>query len=104
MYANGDGVVKDLAQAFHWFNQAATLGNPIAMANLADWYHQGVLGKSNLLLAHVWFDLAGRHGLEEAHQHRDKISQLLPHASIHHAKEIANQWNIGQAMPDIAYD
>lgn len=34
--------------------------------------------------------------LEEAHQQRDKISQLLPHVSIHHAKEIANRWNLGK--------
>ncbi|QVL46381.1 MAG: hypothetical protein KFB94_04625 [Methylophilaceae bacterium] len=42
--------------------------------------------------------------LEEAHQQRDKISQLLPHVSIHHAKEIANRWSIGQAMPAISHD
>lgn len=104
MYANGYGVKKDTAKAYMWFHKAALLGNVKSMATLASFHIDELIGKKNLVLAHVWFDLAGKHGLEGAHKYRDNIALLLPQEHINTAIEIANNWSIGQEIPNIIYE
>lgn len=104
MYANGYGVKKDISKAYTWFHKAALLGNVKSMATIASFHIDGLIGKKNLLLAHVWFDLAGMHGLEGAHKYRDNIALLLSQEYINAAIEIANNWSIGQDMPDIIHE
>lgn len=44
MYAIGEGVEQDPAQAVRWIRQAAEGGVPPAMRTLAEWYRLGQLG------------------------------------------------------------
>jgi TPR repeat protein len=104
MYANGYGVKKDIAKAYNWFHKAALLGNVKAMATIATFHIDEINDKKNLALAHVWFDLAGKHGLEGAHKHRDNIALLLPQEYINKAQEVANNWIIGQEIPNIIFE
>jgi TPR repeat protein len=104
MYANGYGVKKDIAKAYTWFHKAALLGNVKSMATLATFHIDEINDKKNLVLAHIWFDLAGKHGLEGAHEYRDNIAQSLPQEYINKAQEVANNWSIGQEIPNIIYE
>jgi TPR repeat protein len=98
MYANGSGTSKDLTKALKWLNMAAVAGYGQAMTTLARWHHQGVLGEKNLIVAYIWFDLAGEHGQNNAHQLRDGAASQLSQSDIIKAKEIAKNWCKGQAI------
>ena len=41
LYANGQGVAQDFAQAMTWYRKAADQGNAIAQNNIGDLYANG---------------------------------------------------------------
>ena len=66
MYANGDGVPKDYAEAIKWFRMAADLGNANAQNERGLMYGNGTGVPKDLVQAHAWLNIAGANGHEEA--------------------------------------
>ncbi|NIP73516.1 MAG: sel1 repeat family protein [Gammaproteobacteria bacterium] len=63
MYAIGEGVEHDPAQAVRWVRQAADGGVPPAMRTMAEWYRQGQLGlPADLERARAWLHRAAQAG------------------------------------------
>lgn len=63
MYRNGDGgYSKDNTQAAHWFELAATQGNPYAQKMLGDIYAEGLGVAKNLKLSADWREKAAVRG------------------------------------------
>ena len=75
MYANGEGVLKDPAEAIRWYRLAAEQGHASAQYNLGVMYANGQGGPQDFLLAHMWFNIAGSNGSVEAGKERDKLEK-----------------------------
>ena len=58
MYANGEDVSQDDAEAVRWYRLAANQGNAVAQYNLGIMYERGRGVPEDQLEAHMWFDLA----------------------------------------------
>ena len=66
MYANGDGVPKDSAEAVKWFRKSAEQGYAAAQHNLGVMYYNGTGVIKNPAQAHAWWSIAGSRGFKEA--------------------------------------
>lgn len=66
LYSEGEGVARDQATAFHWFQLAAAQGNPTAEFNLALAYERGEGVAKNPAEAEKWYTKAAESGLPYA--------------------------------------
>lgn len=66
LYSEGQGVARDQAAAFHWFQLAAAQGNPTAEYNLAIAYERGEGVAKNMVEAEKWYTKAAEAGLPYA--------------------------------------
>ncbi|MCG6976371.1 MAG: sel1 repeat family protein [Acidiferrobacterales bacterium] len=69
MYASGDGVRLDTAEALKWQLKAAEQGHVLAQYNAAVLLARGDKNSRNLKEAAKWFQKAGEAGLPEAQLH-----------------------------------
>ena len=89
MYGNGEGVLKDAAEAVRWYRLAAEQGNAIAQYNLGVMYGNSAGVLKDSVLAHMWFNIAGANGEEEARELRDNLERDMTRAEISRATELA---------------
>ena len=62
MYANGQGVRQDDAQAVQWYRKVAEQGDAEAQYNLGLMYYKGEGVRQDLALAQEWFGKACQNG------------------------------------------
>ena len=89
MYADGQGVPQDFAEAVKWYRLAAEQGIAPAQNNLGNRYaiSQGV--PQDYVTAHMWFDLAAASGQHDANAARDRVAALLAPAEVSEAQRRA---------------
>ncbi len=68
LYANGQGVPKDDAQARQWYEKAANQGHPLAQVNLGGLYNYGRGGSQDFRMAVRWYLRAANQGNNLAQQ------------------------------------
>lgn len=73
MYAEGEGVPQDDAEAVKWYRQAAEQGHAKAQFNLGLMYALGRGVPRDLVQAFAWCDIAAAAGLEPARVVRDSM-------------------------------
>ena len=66
MYANGQGVRQDDAQAAQWYRKAAEQGYAQAQSNLGVMYANGQGVRQDYVQAVQWFGKAAEQGIAEA--------------------------------------
>ncbi len=66
MYANGDGVPKDSAEAVKWYRKSAEQGSALAQTNLGLMYANGTGVPKDAVEAVKWYRLAAEQGLDSA--------------------------------------
>ena len=116
MYANGDGVIKDMAEAVRWWRLAAEQGDVDAQYALGSVYAGASTGatealweaaedplpflvglflgrgvRTDFVLAHMWLNIAAANGHEDAGLGRDGIELFMSHADISRATELARE-------------
>ncbi len=89
MYANGDGVLQDEAEAVRLYRLAAKKGHARAQYDLGLSYANGAGVLKDPLLAHMWLNIAGANGNEDAREQRDILEQEMSRAEISRATELA---------------
>ena len=89
MYANGEGVLKDEAEAARWYRLAADQGNAAAQGKLGVMYYTGEGVLKDSVLAHMWWNIAGANGLEAARKLRDSLERDMTRAEVSRATELA---------------
>jgi uncharacterized protein len=62
MYANGQGVAQDYAQAVAWYRKAADQGDADAQFNLGEMYRNGQSVAQDDAQAVIWYRKAADHG------------------------------------------
>ena len=88
-YANGEGVLKDEAEAVRWYRLSADQGNATAQYNLGVSYSNGEGVLKDSVLAHMWFNIAGANGNEAAREGRDNLERDMTRDEITRATELA---------------
>ena len=89
MYANGDGVPEDDAEAVRWYRLAAEQGHARAQGNLGSMYANGEGVIKDAVMAHMWFNFAGANGIEAAREVRDDLEGDMTPAERANATELA---------------
>ena len=89
MYSNGQGVLRDDADAARWYRLAAEQGVASAQHNLGVSYANGEGVLKDSVRAHMWFNIAGANGDETARTNRDSIEKEMSRAEISRATELA---------------
>lgn len=91
MYDNGEGVIKDAAEAVNWYRKAADQGISVAQSNLAFMYGKGRGVIKDYILAHMWWNIAASKGAKAAAGNRDIIEKKMTAADISKATQKAKR-------------
>lgn len=93
MYAMGkDGYPVNFKEAERFSRLAAEQGDKQSMAYLGSMYTFGRGVPQDFVLAHMWFNLAGTYGDNEAQQLRDEVALKMTPAQIAEAQQLARVW------------
>jgi TPR repeat protein len=96
MYAHGEGVRQDYAEALRWYHKAAEHGEAAAQFNLGLMYAAGQGAPQDYVQAHMWLNLAasrasGDHQKKYAHE-RDLIAGKMTAQQVAEAQRLAREW------------
>ena len=91
MYANGEGVRQDDAEAVRWWRLAAEQGDAGAQLNLGVMYANGEGVRQDYVRAHMWFNLAAANGDENGFKNRDAAARRMTPQQIAQAQRMAAQ-------------
>lgn len=93
MYEEGAGVIQDYAEAAKWYRFAAAGGNVNAKLNLGVMLERGVSGiPLNVVLAHMWYNLAASQGSVEAAKFREEVALDMSREQVADAQRMAQEW------------
>lgn len=99
MYANGEGVARDVAQAANWYKKAADQGEARAQFNLGYMYFSGQGLPKDSVKAYLWLDLAAQHLPDsfanrktEILRNRDMVASGMTPSQVAEAKELVRTW------------
>ena len=99
MYANGEGVPQNDAEAVKWYRKAAEQGDAEAQANLGFMYDNGKGVPQNDVQAYAWLSISVAQGFTEATETRDSISQRMTYETRNHAQRLAQQYWEAYVLP-----
>lgn len=74
-YSSGDGVTKDLKEAFNWFEKAAQNGNKYGQYNLGSYYQNGFGCVKDVSKAIKWYEKSAIQGYGKAAHSLGKIHE-----------------------------
>jgi TPR repeat protein len=89
VYANGQGVLQDYAEAVHLYRRAAEQGYANAQNNLGTMYANGHGVVKSDVLAHMWFNITSANGGEKAPANRDIAENQMTCDEIAEAQALA---------------
>ena len=89
MYANGEGVPEDDAEAVRWYRMAAEQGDALAQTSLGTMYADGEGVPENYVLAYAWLNLAAAQGHEGAVSGKADLQPHMTAAQIAEAQELS---------------
>ena len=89
MYANGEGVPQDHAEAVRWYRMAAEQGNAGAQGNLCVMYYEGQGVPQDYVTAHMWFNLGAAKGAPGVDEARDALGKEMSPADLSEAQRRA---------------
>ena len=92
VYARGDGVPEDDAEAVRWYRLAAEQGYAIAQNNLGFMYRDGYGVPEDHVLAYMWYNLAAAQGHERAQRNKDNIEEQMTREQIAEAQRLSTEW------------
>ena len=92
MYALGQGVTQDYAEAVKWFRRAADQGLAQAQTKLGAMYSMGDGVTQDYVIAHMWFNIAAASGNANAEKGRDMAAKQMTRAQIAEAQKMAREW------------
>ena len=92
LYANGDGVPEDDAEAVRWYRLAAEQGSAIVQTNLGLMYANGDGVPEDDVFAYMWWNLSAAQGDETARSNKDIIEQEMTREQIAEAQRLSREW------------
>ncbi len=92
MYANGQGVPRDYAEAVKWYRRAAEQRQAFAQLGLGFMYANGLGVPQDYVQAHLWYNLAAAQGDDTALEGRELVAKSMTPAQIAEAQKLAREW------------
>ena len=95
MYARGEGVPEDDAEAVRWYRLAAEQGNVLAQVRLGWMYATGEAGDGGPeddVLAYMWANLAAAQGSSAAPNVKNIIEERMTREQIAEAQRLSREW------------
>ena len=89
MYATGQGVAENYAEAVRWYRLAAQQGQARGQNGLGVMYEHGFGVSENYVMAFAWYNLAAAQGEENAVENKHRIRQTMTPAQIQQAQELS---------------
>jgi hypothetical protein len=90
------GLPRDLAQAQHWYREAANQGDPFAEASLGILYNFGKGVERDYFQAYIWYERAVLHltgaDRDTVVEMRDRIAGKLTSTQLEDARRQAREW------------
>jgi TPR repeat protein len=96
LYANGDAVPRDEAQAIEWYTRAAEQGDPKGMYRLGQAHERGRGVDTDLVVALMWYHLAAQGEYEPATRGVERIEAKLAPQDTERAAQLAEAWQQDQ--------
>ena len=91
MYANGEGVPEDDAEAVKWYRLAADQGDAGAQNSLGYMYANGMGVPEDYVTAYAWWNIAAVSGDEDAIANRSRVEQQMPPSQIAEAQQLSRE-------------
>ena len=92
MYAIGDGVLKDSAEAAKWYRKSAEQGNATAQSSLGSAYYVGNGVIKDIVQAHAWYNNASANGDERVRELMGFIEKQMTPEQIAEATKLAKTY------------
>ncbi len=92
MYAMGQGVSKNYAEAVKWYRKAAEQGNARAQYSLGFMYGKGQGVSQDYVRAHMWYSLSAANGGKDGPKARDIVAKRMTPAQIAEAQKMTVEW------------
>lgn len=97
MYAVGQGVPKDNAEALKWYRRAADQGHIGAQLNLGIIYFMDQVIPKDFVLAHMWLNIAASNSSDAKERNaaakmRDGVASKMTPDQIAEAQRLAKEW------------
>jgi TPR repeat protein len=92
MYATGQGVVQDDAEAVRWYGLAAEQGHALAQYNLGGMYSSGRGVARDSVRSYMWMLLAADAGDAAASANKAIVARWLSRREIEDAEDLSRQW------------
>ncbi len=92
MYANGEGVPQDYAEAARWYRQAAEQGHASAQHNLGAMYANGEGVPEDDIQAYAWISIASAQGIEIAKNAKERLTGEMTRAEIAEAQKLSRKY------------
>ncbi|MDC0305257.1 sel1 repeat family protein [bacterium] len=92
IYANGNGVPKDYAEAVKWYRKAAEQGDASAQVNLGWMYDKGKGVPQDYAKAYMFYNLAAAQGHKNAEKNREQIGEAMPQEQIAEGQKLTREW------------
>ena len=91
MYANGEGVPEDDAEAVKWYRLAADQGDASAQNNLGLMYDVGEGVPEDYVTTYAWWNIAAVSGDEDAIANRSRVEQQMTPSQIAEAQQLSRE-------------
>ena len=92
MYANGEGIPEDDAEAVRWYRKAAEQGDASAQLNLGVMYAKGEGVSGDRVQAYAWFSIAAAQGEELAQENKEIIAGIMSSTEIAEAQKLSRKY------------
>ena len=92
MYANGEGVAENDAEAVKWYRLAADQGDAEAQINLGYMYAKGEGVPESQVDAYFWWNLAAAQGIAGAKTNKAIIEKQMTREQIAEAQRRSAAW------------
>ena len=92
MYAKGNGVPQDYAEALKWYRKAAEQGYALAQYNLAVMYDNGNGVPQDDTTAYMWVNLAAATGSEKYAKGRETLAKRMTKEQIAEGQKLTREW------------
>jgi hypothetical protein len=98
--ASGEAAFEsgDYRRAFAEWREAAEAGDPQAQLRLGELYEKGLGTPQHFVRAHLYFNLAGAAGLEQARAARDTVAERMSPEMVAQAQLLASDWQPSNSM------
>ena len=99
MYANGEGVPEDDAEAVRWYRLAAEQGYAAAQLNLGVKYANGEGVSEDDVTAYAWLNIAAAQGQSSANEGKEHIAKHMTQAQVAKAQKLSREYWTRYVIP-----